>query len=156
MEAFKISRTEFAGKLTSSGSANRWNYEGQYVIYAGSSRSLSTLELIVHRGNVRPNNNFRVTVISLADDDHLFRQIKSLYLPSDWRKLAAYSQLQKIGSGWYENQETLFLKVPSAVIPKEFNYVINTEHPAFTQHVKIVRTEDYFWDTRLFQGHIPR
>ena len=88
-------------------------------------------------------------VISIADYDHLFKQIKITDLPVDWRKMSAYSALQKIGSEWYENQETLALKVPSAVIPNEFNFVINTEHPDFPDNIQLVRTEDYFWDKRL-------
>ncbi len=99
MEVFRIARAEFATSLVTSGVANRWNEKGQMVIYAGSSRSLSTLE---------------------------------------------------IGSARYEKQETLILKVPSVVIPQEFNFVINTEHPDFGNRVKLVRSEEYFWDQRLF------
>ena len=89
-------------------------------------------------------------VISLADEDHLFKQIKINELPPDWRSMAAYSQLQKMGAEWYKAQETLILKLPSAIIPLEYNYLINTEHPDFRSKVSLVRTEDYFWDSRLF------
>lgn len=150
MEVFRISREEFSKTLTSSGSANRWNVKGQYVLYTGSSRSLSSLELIVHRGAVKPSFSYKVMVISVADDDHLFKQINSHQLPSDWRSIASYADLQKIGSEWYSTQESLVLKIPSAVIPLEYNYIINTEHPDFARKVSLVRTEDYFWDHRLF------
>jgi RES domain-containing protein len=59
------------------------------------------------------------------------------------------SKLQKIGSDWIAGQQSLVLKVPSAVIPFEYNYIINTEHPKFLSKVKLVRTEAYFWDSRL-------
>jgi RES domain-containing protein len=62
---------------------------------------------------------------------------------------AAYAQLQKIGSTWINSLESLVLKVPSAVIPYEYNLVINTEHPEFDAKVKLVRVEEYFWDPRL-------
>ena len=88
-------------------------------------------------------------VISIADDDYLIKQIKIKDLPTNWRSLAAYSVLQKIGSGWYNKQESLVLKIPSAVIPLEHNYIINTKHPDFDVKIKMVRTEDYFWDSRL-------
>jgi len=150
MEIFRISNKKHSKKLTTSGSANRWNFDGQNVIYAGSSRSLSTLELIVHKNSVKPKVEYKVMIISFADIDHLIKQIMIDDLPTNWRKMAAYSVLQKIGSDWYENQESLVLKVPSAVIPHEYNYIINTEHAEFSEHVQLVRTEDYFWDTRLF------
>ncbi|WP_461041930.1 RES family NAD+ phosphorylase [Spirosoma harenae] len=63
--------------------------------------------------------------------------------------MAGYATLQSTGSSWYTNQESLLLKVPSAIIIYEYNYLINTEHPDFRQHVQLVRTEDYFRDSRL-------
>lgn len=150
MEVFKICKEEYSGSLNSSGSANRWNLRGQNVIYAGSTRSLSTLELVVRRSSIVPVSNYKVVVISIADDDFLLKQIHINELVENWRTLAAYSTLQEIGSKWYTTQRTLILKVPSAVIPYEYNYIINTEHPDFTKYVHIVRVEDYFWDKRLF------
>jgi len=151
MEVFRISQEAFASKLSATGSANRWNIKGQYVIYTGSSRSLSTLELIVHIGSVIPTVNYKVMVISIEDIDRLFKQINIASLPSNWRSLSAYPDLQKIGYDWYSNQESLVLKVPSAVIPNEFNYIINTEHPDFKKNVILAREEDYYWDDRLFK-----
>lgn len=149
MEVFRISKEEYAKSLSSSGSPNRWNLKGQLVLYAGSSRSLASLELIVHKGAVKPSFQYKVMMISVADNDYLVKQIKINNLPSNWRSIAAYSDLQSIGSEWYNKQESLILKIPSAVIPFEFNYVINTEHPEFNSKVSLVRIEDYFWDSRL-------
>ena len=150
MEVFKICKEEYSGSLKSSGSANRWNLRGQNVIYTGSTRSLSTLELVVRRSSIAPVNNYKVMVISIADDDYLFKQIHINELVENWRTLTAYSTLQEIGSKWYISQGSLILKVPSAVIPYEYNYIINSEHPDFTKCVRKVRVEDYFWDKRLF------
>lgn len=149
MEVFRIVRSGFAGELKSSGTANRWNQKGQNVIYAGASRSLSTLELTVHRGSVAPLEDYSLIVISIADDDYLYKHIQIKELPVNWRKFEAYSVLQSVGAAWYRNQESLVLVVPSAVIPFEHNYIINTDHPDFHDKVKLVRTEPYFWDTRL-------
>ena len=89
-------------------------------------------------------------VISLAADENLFEEIHIRDLPSDGRKASAYNHLQNIGSDWYNSKRSLFLKVPSAIIIQEFNYVINLEHPDFSKDtVSLVRTEDYFWDDRL-------
>ncbi|ADB38361.1 RES family NAD+ phosphorylase [Spirosoma linguale] len=149
MEVFRISKALHASTLSSSGSANRWNRKGQQVIYTGSSRSLSSLELVVHRGSIQPAAMYKVMVISIADDDYLIKQIQRSELPVNWRSLGGYTALQALGSTWYTSQETLVLKVPSAIIIHEYNYIINTEHPAFRENVQLVRTEDYFWDSRL-------
>lgn len=149
MELFRISLEKYAGALTTSGAANRWNTEGQSVLYTGSSRSLSTLELVVHRSTIQPTENYKVMVLSATDEDHLVQQVHTRELPANWRTIAAYGTLQKIGSDWYTKQESLLLKVPSSVIVQEYNYLINVTHPDFDKKIKLVRTEDYFWDGRL-------
>lgn len=88
-------------------------------------------------------------IISAPDSDHLIKTIDTKALPENWREFEAYSLLQKIGSEWFNSKETLILKVPSAVIPQEYNYIINTEHPDFKKNIVLVRTEAYFWDERL-------
>lgn len=88
-------------------------------------------------------------IISVPDSDHLIKTIDTKVLPENWREFEAYSLLQKIGSEWFNSKETLILKVPSAVIPQEYNYIINTEHPDFKKNIVLVRTESYFWDERL-------
>jgi RES domain-containing protein len=149
MEVFRICKKIYSNKLSASGTANRWNERGQHVIYAGSSRSLSSLELMVHSAAIVPTDSYKVMVISIADDDHLFELVRIKDLPKNWRTFDAYSALQWIGSNWYTSQSSLVLKVPSAVIPYEYNYMINTEHPDFKKKVRLVRTEPYFWDSRL-------
>lgn len=88
-------------------------------------------------------------IISISDSNTLIKNVMTNELPDNWRKFEAYSELQTLGSAWYSSRETLILKVPSAVIPYEHNYIINTEHGEFDANVKPVRTEDYFWDDRL-------
>ena len=149
MELFRISLDKYAGALTASGAENRWNVAGQTVLYTGSSRSLSTLELVVHRSAIEPTQNYKVMVISVADEDRLVQQVQIRDLPARWRKMSAYPALQKFGSDWYRKKETLLLKVPSSVIVQEYNYLINVTHPDFATMVKLIRTEDYFWDGRL-------
>ena len=149
MELFRISSEEYLKELISSGRSNRWNKNGEHVIYTGGSRSLSTLELIVHRNSVRPELNYVVMTLSVPDSENMIKTVKTNDLPENWRKLEAYSKLQEIGSKWIQSKKTLMLRVPSAVIPQEQNYIINTEHSDFKKKVKLVRTEEYFWDERL-------
>ena len=138
-----------ARSLEATGLANRWNLPGELVLYAGSSRSLATLELVVHRASIKPASRYRVMVLSVPDDDRIFHQVHIADLPADWRRITAYTALQDLGSAWYREGRFLLLKVPSAIIPQEINYIINTRHPDFASSVRLVRTEPYFWDDRL-------
>ncbi len=150
MEVFRITREKHAKSLTASGVSNRWNKDNQFVIYTGEHRSLSTLENVVHL-HIMPVVKFAVMVISIVDDESLFKKIQIKDLPPDWRTEAQYPYLQNIGNEWYTNGESLVLQVPSIIIPQEHNYVINTVHPDFKKMVSLIRNEDYFWDDRLFR-----
>lgn len=149
MEVYRIAEEKFSNELTASGLANRWNNDNQFVLYTGSSRSLATLELVVARKSINPKSNYRVMIISIADDEELFTAVLKNNLSEDWRSTNSYSQLQQIGSNWYKSKKSLVLKVPSAIISQEYNYIINTKHPDFSEKVSLVRTESYFWDERL-------
>lgn len=151
MELYRISHKDYSKVLSSSGAANRWNLDGEYVIYTGSSRSLSTLELVVHRNSIKKLPDYEVMIISIADEENLIEQILIKTLPNNWRSFESYYKLQQVGSNWYKEQRSLVLKVPSAVIPMEYNYIINTKHPLFSKKVSLVRNEEYFFDERLFE-----
>ena len=150
MEVYKIARELFSRDLVASGRAHRWNLDEQFIIYTASSRSLASLELVVNTNAISPPLQYKVMVISIADEESLFTHVLQSTLPPFWRSMSAYSQLQKIGSDWYKNKTSLILKVPSAVVPQEYNYIINTNHLDFGSKTLLVRTEDYFWDERLF------
>lgn len=149
MELFRIARIKYSGRLVGSGSSNRWNKKGEKVIYCSSSRSLATLEMAVNRIFKDLSSDFRVMVISIADEENLFNELRQRDLPPHWRKYTSFHELQDIGSSWFLSQSSLVLKIPSVVIPKEYNFIINTRHPDFEKHVTLVRTEEYFWDSRL-------
>lgn len=149
MEIFRITKADYAKELRASGVANRWNLDRQNVIYAGGSRSLATLELVVHRSYVMPVQSYKVMVITISENEGVITQLDTSDLPEDWRSFDAYPALQKLGAHWYAQKQSLVLKVPSAVITKEYNFVINTEHPDFKTKIHLSDTEDYFWDERL-------
>ena len=146
MIVYRIAAEKYANKRVASGRPGRWNLADQFVIYTASSRSLATLELLVNRSGIRPNSTYKVMVIELPDS---FDQIVLSDLPKDWRKFNYYAHLQLLAASWYEGQDTLALCDPSAVIPKESNFVIHTRHKDFQREIKLLDVEDYFWDDRL-------
>ncbi|HQQ94762.1 MAG TPA: RES family NAD+ phosphorylase [Bacteroidia bacterium] len=148
MEVFRISGAKFAG-LSGSGKAARWNKANQFVLYTGSSRSLSALELLVHKNSIQASLRFKVLSIQIRAKEELYKKLHIKDLPKDWRYMNAYPELQEIGSVWYEARESLVLGVPSVLIPQEYNYIINTQHPEFGKMVQIRHKEDFFWDERL-------
>jgi RES domain-containing protein len=150
MEVFRISKAQFATKLTASGNPGRWNYPGERVIYCAASRALASLELLIHTsGEILESNTFKISVIYFLDDLTL-KYIDQNHLPPDWNGLAPYSITQPLGSGWLKSNESALLKVPSSIILKELNYVINVNHHDFKKF-KIIDIEDYICDSRLVE-----
>lgn len=146
---FNIRKEKYAGSLKASGVANRWNKNEEYVIYSGSSRALSVLELTAHRAFINIDESYKILVIELAISDSDILEISVEDLPENWRSVSAYTVLQNLGTKWYQSNEKLILKIPSALVPKEFNYLINTQHPDFHRKIKIKTIEDFNWDERL-------
>lgn len=138
MIVYKICLTKYSANLTASGIANRWNRKDEYVIYAGSSIALATLELVAHRSGIMAHKSYKLLTIEI-DAAATIDAVKTDQLPKNWRSLNAYVKLQDIGSQWYQNNKSLLLQVPSAVVPQEFNYIINTGHPEFSSKIKILK-----------------
>ena len=69
-------------------------------------------------------------------------------LPKDWRADPPPTKLKEIGKKWSNNQISAVLKVPSAIIPTECNYVLNPGHPDFKK-VAIKQAAPFKFDQRL-------
>ena len=148
MEVFKICREKYSTSLNASGASNRRNKKDEFVIYTGSNRSLSALELVVHRSAITITNPYKLLTISIKEKT-LITEISMEDLPANWKSMEAYIALQEIGSKWYTSLTSLILKVPSVLISQEHNYIINTKHPLFTKNIALTSIEDFIWDKRL-------
>ncbi|QNF31899.1 RES family NAD+ phosphorylase [Adhaeribacter swui] len=148
MEVYRIVFEKFADKLYAPGFSGRWNYEGEFVIYAASSRSLASMENMVHKmGQGVLGTRFTVMVLDIPDTIPV-QTITPETLPNSWKLASSYAETQPLGSEWYRAGETLLLKVPSAVVPTEYNFVINARHPDFTQ-IQIKSREPFTYDYRF-------
>jgi len=148
MEIYRIVLERYADRLYAPGFSGRWNYDGEFVIYAASSRSLAAMENMVHKmGQGVLGTNFVVMVLDIPDNLSI-TNIAIPELPFGWKLASSYADTQPIGSDWYKKSETLLLKVPSAVVPGEYNFVINARHPDFSK-VTIKRKEPFEYDYRF-------
>ena len=149
MEIFRITLKEFSDKLYAPGFRGRWNQDGQYVIYAASSRSLACLENLVHRNQIPAEMVFSTMIIEVPEDI-VPESISLKNLPANWLSHPGdvCPACLKLGSRWYNEKKSVILKVPSAVVPHEWNYVINTKHKDF-ERLKLKRTEAFAFDERF-------
>ena len=125
----------------------RWTGRGTRAVYVADSLALATLEVLVHGLTYSTLQNFVCIPAEIP-----FRLIGTLaldHLPPTWRDDPPPSALQEIGNQWFAEKRSAVLKIPSAVIPVEFNYVIDPHHPDFSK-IKIGPAQPHAFDNRLF------
>lgn len=104
----------------------RWTPQGFRAVYTAKSLSLASLEVFVH---TESNKIPLIAIRALLPEDIAIETVEPGSLPTDWQQEAAYPVLQNIGKQWLLSRRTPILKVPSAIIPIEFNYILNPQHP---------------------------
>jgi len=149
MKVFNIRRDYLVAGMKASGLANRWNRDDEFVLYTAGSVSLATLELVAHRSGIRVDVPYSLVTLEIRVDKLDVTEWLPDELPVAWQSVQTYPKLQEMGSHWYTNQQSLVLKVPSALVPQESNFIINTKHPSFSKKVKVAQVDPFFWDQRL-------
>ncbi|MFT4092803.1 MAG: RES family NAD+ phosphorylase [Niabella sp.] len=149
MIAYRITLEKWAGHLTASGRAARWNSNGHFMLYTASTRALACLENMVHRRGIGRDELFRVTLIEIPDELEV-KKINKKILSAHWQEYINYASCQTIGDAWLKENQTAVLQVPSAIITEEYNYLINPQHPDFIR-IKILAVEKFTFDERLLK-----
>lgn len=125
----------------------RWNSRGTRVLYTASSLSLAALEMLVHLERQTMLFSYSFAVVKF-DDEFVLPVSDFSALPDNWSSSPAPRDLQKIGDRWAASGMSVVLKVPSAVIPLESNYLINVDHPKFPK-LFLGEPQDFTFDQRL-------
>ncbi len=109
----------------------RWNSPGRRAVYLGGSLALASLELLVQ---VRaPDILRRYRRLSVEIPRDLIDVVEASDLSSDWAAPALRPDTRKLGDRWIDSSASAVLRVPSAVVPEEFNYIANPGHPDFAR-----------------------
>lgn len=152
MKLYRITDCNFITNLSGLGAAlsgGRWNSKGVFLLYTSQNISLSQLETLKHYELTRRHITGKCLVVLNVPALSIFT-ITSADLEKGWRNDPAPKYLQQIGDFFYLQNRYLILKVPSAINPKEYNYLINTHHKDFSK-IKIVSTEPIEIDRRLIK-----
>jgi RES domain-containing protein len=124
----------------------RWSPPGIRVIYCADSRSLALVEVLA---NIRGDELFQRqqwVIISVQVPVSLIERPGRV--PDSWRETPYSTATQAFGAEWVQSQRSVALRVPSVVVPGEFNYLLNPVHPQFAK-VKIGKPEPFSFDPRL-------
>ena len=107
----------------------RWNSKGKACIYLAGSESLAMLEVMVHLDDYQLLEHYALLEVTLQKN--FLMSLSADSLPKDWAVEPAPASTAEIGDNWLESQSSLALAVPSVVVPRETNYLINPQHPHF-------------------------
>lgn len=108
--------------------SGRWHPQGHKIVYTAESLALASLEIFVHLESDRVP---LVAIKAWLPEELEIEEIKRSQLPDNWQDTSAYPILQKMGQDWLNSKRTTVLKVPSAIVPVEYNYLLNPQHPEF-------------------------
>jgi RES domain-containing protein len=125
----------------------RWNHRGVPIVYASATLSLAALEFLVHVDpDIAPSP---LSALAASLPERLAVETWDIAaLPGDWRAVPAPTALRDRGSAWAVSRRTAVARAPSALIPGEWNYLLNPRHPDF-ESIQIEDPVDFSFDPRL-------
>ena len=151
MTVYRIAKTKLrAGDLSGTGAfkvGGRWNNPGVFALYTSENQALAMLELLVHieESELPPD----LYIITLEIDNRApIWEFKDEALPIDWR-LPDNLVLKNMGDRLLLNKQYIGFRVRSAVMPDEYNLVLNPLYPDFNKLIKIARFDRLEVDQRL-------
>jgi RES domain-containing protein len=152
MLAFRLvkarqTKTAFSGEGARL-AGGRWNLPGTVLVYLSESLALAALETFVHLE--RDDYALKFASIRVEIPDELIAQFDRELLPSDWRREPPPESAQQIGTRWAKEAGSCCLRLPSVLIPAEFNYLLHPAHPDFAK-IRIADPELFSFDPCMWK-----
>ena len=149
MIIYRLTEGKYAKSMDGNGAklyGGRWNSAGIPMLYTTGFISLAVLEVIIRISLEEIPSGFMLLKIEVPDSMEI-KTIENKNLKKQWKEDIEYSRF--MGDSFLKENKSAVLKVPSAVIDEEDNYLINTLHPDF-KHIKLKDAEPFDFDKRLF------
>jgi RES domain-containing protein len=109
----------------------RWNSPGVAVVYAAETASLAMLEMLVHFQSRELLSCY--VLFEVTFDEAMVTELTFKDLPKTWKMSPPPVEGQGLGDGWVSGERSAVLKVPSVIVPGEFNYLLNPSHLDFAK-----------------------
>jgi RES domain-containing protein len=153
MRVFRVEREKYlktilTGTGASLAAGNRWNGLHTKLIYTSESRALAMLEVAVHLDLSEDLPSDRYYVEIDIPDELTILEVDIDDLPDDWNAKPPTLSTQRIGDDFVADIEAAILKVPSSIVPDEFNYLVNPGHPD-AKKIKVIHKTKMIFDARI-------
>jgi RES domain-containing protein len=127
----------------------RWHTAGHRIVYLAESPAGALIEALVHAELNERSWPRLYDLMQIAVPDGLEVETLKISGGNDWKKSSSLSRA--LGDEWLRSKRTALARVPSAIVPNTWNFLLNQEHPAAAE-VRIVETTRAEYDPRLFPG----
>jgi RES domain-containing protein len=142
---------DLSGKGAES-SGGRWNRLGTPMLYTSTTRALACLETIVHLASESlPLNRYLVKVTVPMAAWRAAAVVDPTKLVG-WDAEPAGTVSLEWGTRWAGTKSTLLARVPSIIVPEEWNVLINPAHPG-ANSIRAVKMRKWVYDARLAHKH---
>lgn len=150
---YRICKTKYAASMFDGEGAyrfgGRWNSCGTRILYTAESLSLAALEMLVHLNNEEILLSYSFAAAEF--DESLVLPIEDFQaLPKTWSASPPPLKIQRIGDEWASSEASVVLRVPTSILPVEFNYLINIGHPEFPE-IKFGEPQTFTFDKRFYK-----
>ena len=149
MTVFRITNSFYKDDLSGQGAkiyGGRWNLPAHQALYTSQHISLCVLEMLVNISLIESSLKYHLLKISIPDTI-VPTIILNKKLKANWQDDEAYTRF--MGTEFLKNKQAAVLKIPSAVIDQENNYLLNPLHTDFKKIV-ISKSTPFKFDNRLF------
>lgn len=153
MLLYRISKATYSDDISGTGAGlfgGRWNPKGLNMVYTAGSISLATLEYLAHNIHLLATAEISLSIISIPHHASV-RELNSDKLPAQWNSKMNLKQSQEIGAEFLKESKSYILKVPSVIVPQEFNYLLNPNHAEHEQTKVVDKISPFEIDQRLFK-----
>lgn len=154
MIVFRLSSSRYAEDLSGKGAelyGGRWNSIGTPVVYTASSRALAMAEVAVHLHIQKIPKDMVMVELYIPEDS--ITSLPFQELNKDWEMFPYSIQTKNLGDEFFQENRFLGLKVPSAVVTSDFNFLINPGHVEI-QKIKVVNISPFRFDSRIFSKEV--
>ena len=140
-----------ADDLTGKGaelSGGRWNRKGSPVVYVSTTRALACLESVVHLADsALPLNRYLVELVVPQDEWRRALEVDAKNLVG-WDAEPAGKASLDWGTNWLASALSVLARVPSIIVPEEFNVLVNPLHQDASK-IRARKVRKWFYDARL-------
>jgi RES domain-containing protein len=150
VSAWRITKQKHAKSAFSGEGARlyggRWNSPGTAMIYTAQSQSLAVLEVLVHLDSPELLKKYLLFEVAIASS--YVEELDASTLPRNWKANPVPLAVQAIGDDWIAGGRSVVLRVPSGLVPAEYNFLLNPRHQDFGK-LRVGKAVPFRFDARF-------